>query len=127
MKLGIDKKIKENIDYFKEGSKEFIDSAAQTKGVSFKNISQVRLCIVIIIIALIYSFYGNTDRCMNRQMQIRRQLSKCQSDIDSLNSRIKEYNYYIEKIDNDNEFLEEYARENYYMSDNNEEIIIIEN
>lgn len=126
MKFGIDKKINQNLDYLKKGSKEMMDSAAKTKGISFRNISRLRLCIVIVVIALVYSFYGNSDKCMNRQMQIRRQIEKCQSDIDSLNRRIEEYNKFIERIDIDNEFLEEYARENYYMTSNNEDIIIIE-
>lgn len=126
MKFGVDNKVNKNLEYLKKGSKEMMDSAAKTKGVSFRNISRIRLCIVIIVIALVYSFYGNSDKCMNRQMQIRRQIDKCQSDIDSLNRRIDAYNKYIERIDVDNDFLEEYARENYYMTGNNEDIIVIE-
>lgn len=126
MKFGVNKQINQNFDYLKKGSKEFVDKAAKTKGISFSNISRVRLCIVIVVIAVVYSFYGNSDKCMNRQMQIRRQIDKCQSDIDSLNTRIEEYNQFIERVDTDNDFLEEYARENYYMTTNNEDIIVIE-
>lgn len=127
MKFGFNKnKINENIDYLKKGSQELIDTASKTKGISFRNISRLRLCIVIVVIALIYSFYGNSDKCINRQMQIRRQIQKCQSDIDSLNARIADYNQFIERIDTDNEFLEEFARENFYMTTNNEDVIVIE-
>lgn len=126
MKLKIGDKINQNLGYLRDSFKELISSASKAKGISFKNISRVRLCIVIVVISAIYSFYGNSDKCINRQMYIKRQIKKCQNDIDSLNNRIAEYNKFIEQIESSNHFLEEFARKNYYMTNNNEDIIIIE-
>lgn len=127
MKFGKKKEeIKHGIGTISEKSKDLIKKGSKIKGVSFKNISQLRLSVFIIILAVIYAFYGNSDKTLNRQFYVKKQIRKCQNDIDSLNNRITECQKVIDRIDNDNRFLEEFAREKYYMAGRNEEIVVIE-
>lgn len=118
--------IEHSIDAITEKSKGLIKKGSKMKGISFGNISQLRLSIFIIILAIVYTFYGNSDKTLNRQFFVKQQIKKCQHDIDSLNNRITECQKIIDRIDNDNRFLEEFAREKYYMAGKNEEIVIIE-
>ncbi len=127
MKFGKKKEdIKQGIGTITEKSKDLIKKGSKMKGISFKNISQLRLSVLIVILAVVYTFYGNSDKTLNRQFYVKNQIKKCQNDIDSLNNRIIECQKIIDRIDNDNRFLEEFAREKYYMAGKNEEIIIIE-
>lgn len=127
MKVGKKKEtIKHGIGTISEKSKNILHKGSKIKGISFKNISQLRLSAFIIILSVIYTFYGNSDKTLNRQFYVKKQIKKCQNDIDSLNNRIIECQKIIDRIDNDDRFLEEFAREKYYMAGRNEEIVIIE-
>ncbi|MBE9488387.1 MAG: septum formation initiator family protein [Bacteroidetes bacterium] len=125
MKFNFKRKLENNVEQIKDKTDGFIDKSSKFKRIRLGNISRLRICVIIVILAVIHSFYGNSDKCLSRTITLNHKIEQCKTDIDSLNNLILNYKNVIEKIDNDDEFLEEYARKNYFMSSRNEDIIIV--
>ena len=125
MNFNFKKKLENNVEHIKDKTDNFIEKSSKFKKIRLGNISRLRICFIIVALAVIHSFYGNSDKCLSRTIDLNNKIEQCKTDIDSLNNLIINYKDAIEKIDNDDEYLEEYARENFFMSSRNEDIIIV--
>lgn len=60
-----------------------------------------------------------------RQLESRRELNKLKAEKKYYEDKIEEYNFQLQSIDNDPAYVEKYARENYYMSKDGEDVFVV--
>jgi cell division protein FtsB len=96
-------------------------SGATTKQQRYINFFWVTLTVVITICTIIVSISTLTDMFRTRALR-----SEVERKIAILERNIEEDSIFIERISNDPEFMEKYARETFHMQRRGETVYILE-
>lgn len=80
--------------------------------------------VIITIILVILFFFGNSS--IPTRLKQKSQISELESQIEIYKKQIVEDSEKLEELKSNKEDLEKFARENYYMKRENEEVFVLE-
>lgn len=92
---------------------------SNNKKFSYK-ISPAGINFLIIFIFLCFIVFSNDESSIRSKIRFTRDINKVEERIDEVRTQMHKDSIILNKIMNDNEYLEQYARENLYMQGTNE-------
>ncbi|MFI3314542.1 MAG: septum formation initiator family protein [Rikenellaceae bacterium] len=86
-------------------------------------LTNIQIAIIgIVVFSLFYFRYGDENYKVKRALKY--ELDSLTNHVDSLRNKIYKDSLMIERLKNDNKYLEKYARETFYMHKEGEEVFI---
>ncbi len=82
-----------------------------------------QIAVIVIIIVMLF-FFGNSS--IPRRVKQKSQISELESQIEIYKKQIEEDSEKLDELQSKKENLEKFARENYYMKKENEEVFVLE-